>query len=608
MGTKTADPAAFANGQRLTFVVLATTDLHANLRSYNYYLDAEGGDPGLARVASVVRKLRAEAGNCLLLDNGDTLQGSPLGDLAAEGGLGRPHPMIAAMNALGYDAATLGNHDFNYGLDFLQEMLADAAFPVVLANLDRADGESLLPRSCVLTRVFTAEDGTPQTLRIGILGVVPPQITQWDARLLTGHVQTHPIVASARAEAAELHDRGADLVIALCHSGVGAEVDTPDLENAVLPLAASGAVDAIIAGHSHKTLPAPDQPGRVHGVPVVQPGFFGSHLGQIRFDLIHDGRWRVATSEVRLHRGDQAPPDPVLQDLSADSHAATLAHVRRPLGATDVPLETYFSLAGDGPALTLIAQASAAAARHQLDGHPLAHLPLLSAVAPFKAGGRAGPGYYTDIPAGPLSIRHVADLYGFPNGLHVLRVTGADLRDWLDRAASAFHRIEPGRDGQSLLDPDCAGYNFDVIHGLTYRIDVTAPARYSADGAQTFPGEGRIRDLCHMGRPLDDGDEFLVVTNSYRAAGGGHFAAAARSETVLASPDTVRDVLTRHITQASPLTPQTDDTWRFVPVPGTSVIYETGPGALRHKARMEVLGLTPLDRTDAGFLRCALPL
>lgn len=587
--------------------MLATTDLHATLRPYNYYLDTAGNDPGLASVATLVRKLRADCPNCLLFDNGDTLQGSPLGDLAAEGGLKAPHPMIAAMNALGYDAATVGNHDFNYGLDYLHRMLADATYPVVLANLDRADGESLLPRSAMLDRVFEGAEGGRHRLRIGVLGLTPPQVAKWDAALLSGQVRARPIVESARVEAARLRERGADLVIALCHSGLGPEADAPDLENAVLPLAAGKAVDGIVAGHTHKTLPAPEQPGKIHGIPVVQPGFLGSHLGQIRFRLVHDGRWRVTAGEARLHPVEISP-DPALKALSKSSHTATLAHVRRPIGTTDAPLETYFSLAGGCPSLALVAEATRSAARRALENHSLSHLPLLAAAAPFKAGGRGGPGYYTDIPAGPLSIRHAADLYAYPNSLHVLRVTGADLRDWLERSASAYRRITPGGERQSLLDRAFSGYNFDVIHGVTYSIDVTAPARYSADGEQAFDGPGRIRDLCHDARPVGPDDAFLVVTNSYRAAGGGHFPAPARCETVLARPIAVREVLTEHIATASPLSPRACCTWRFAPVPGTSVIYETGPGALRHSARIAALGLEPCGETPDGFQRFLLPL
>jgi len=240
--------------------------------------------------------------------------------------------------------------------------------------------------------------------------------------------------------------------------------------------------------------------------------------------------------------------------------------------------------------------------------HPLAHLPLLSAAAPFKAGGRGGPDYFTDIPAGPLWIRNAGDLFAFPNGLHVLHATGADLRDWLERAASAFHRIEPGRDGQPLLDRDFSSYNFDVIFGLTYRIDLAAAPLYSADGEAYFPGPGRIRDLAYRGEPVTDGQGFLVVTNSYRAAGGGHFTAPARCESVLASPATVRDVLARHMERESPLAPRPQPTWRFVPMPGTSVIFETGPGALRHRERIGALGLQPAGRSEDGFQRFRLQL
>lgn len=594
--------------RRARLVILATSDLHANLRPYNYYLDEDGGDPGLARAATLVRRIRAQEPNCLLFDNGDTLQGSPLGDLAVEGGTGFPHPMIAAMNALGYDGATVGNHDFNYGLEFLDRCLRDARFPVVLANLDHAGGGSLLPRSALLDRELLTEDGGRQTLRIGVIGLAPPQITKWDSALLAGRVKTAPIVERARQEATRLRAGGAELVVALCHSGLGAAQDAPDLENALLPLAASGAVDVIVAGHTHKTLPSDAHPGPIHGVPVVQPGFFGSHLGQITLGLEHDGRWRVTQSEAGLHPLSDLPADPALMSLSATAHEATLAHVRSPIGESDRPLETYFSLAADCPSLALIAEAARVHAARALEGHPLAHLPLLSAAAPFKAGGRAGPGYYTDIPAGPLSIRHAADLYGYPNALHVLHATGADLRDWLERAASAFNRIEPDRPAQHLLDPGFSSYNFDVIFGLGYRIDLSQPALYSADGEQVFPGPGRIRDLVHEGRPVQADEAFLIVTNSYRAAGGGHFLAPTRCPPVLACQDTVRDVLVRHIRDCSPLSPRAEPVWSFCPMPGTSVILETGPGAMAHPARIAELGLTPLDRDSAGFQRFLMPL
>lgn len=612
MGTK-ADRAAIPEpGRQLRLVLLATTDLHANLRPYNYYLDSEADDPCLASVATLVDTLRVQEPNCLLFDNGDTLQGTPLGDVAHEQDLTDPHPMIAAMNLMGYDAATVGNHDFNYGLAFLARCIAGADFPVVVANVDRADGTPLLPRSTLLERDFTDDSGATQRLRIGVLGLTPPQITKWDSTLLAGRVTTRPIVETAKKESKALRAAGADLVIALCHSGQGSDQDAPDLENALLPLAASGGADAIVAGHTHRVFPDAQTSGLIHGVPVVQPGFFGSHLGQITLDLTHEDGWKVVRATSRVHpvqSGDgPVTASPAILRLSEGSHGQTLAHTRRPIGDTRSALETYFALAGDSPTLAFMAEATQRHARHLLQSHPLADLPLLSAVAPFKGGGRAGPGYYTDIPAGPLTLRNAADLYAFPNSLQVLRVTGVDLTDWLERAASAFLRILPGQHGQSLLDPGFSSYNFDVIFGVSYKIDVSQPARYSADGEQVFPGPGRIRDLCCNGRAIKPSDAFLVVTNSYRAAGGGHYPAPARCETVLQSPRAVRNLLAEHILAVSPITPMARETWRFAPLGGTRVIYETGPGALDHINRAAALGLRPLDLAPNGFFRFEMML
>ncbi|WP_370251955.1 bifunctional 2',3'-cyclic-nucleotide 2'-phosphodiesterase/3'-nucleotidase [Nioella sp.] len=608
MRTPSAFTADQTHGRHLELVLLATTDLHAHLRPFNYYTDSEGDHPGLSRIATLVERQRALHPNCLLFDNGDTLQGTPLGDVAVEAPTPGPHPMIAAMNALGYDAATVGNHDFNYGLAFLHQAVATADHPVVLANVTLADGTALLPRSVILDRAFRDADGQAAQLRIGVIGLAPPQITKWDASLLKGRVETSPIVATAKAEATPLRQAGADLVIALCHSGEGPSVDADDLENALLPLAASGAVDAIVAGHTHRHLP---RDGIAFACPVVQPGFFGSHLGQITLTLRDSSEgWQVVGAHTMLHpaTGPDAPASPALMRLSEQAHEATIAHARRQIGITEAPLETFFALAGDSPTLALVAEAGRAHAVRALKDHPLAQLPILSAAAPFKAGGRGGPGAYTDIPAGPLSLRNAADLYPFPNALHVLRASGADLRDWLERVASAFNRIDPGSNGQTLLDPGFSGYNFDVLFGLSYRFDLSAPARYSADGEQSIPGPGRVRALSHQGRPLSDDDAFLVVTNSYRAAGGGHFMAPPRCDTVLAETISVREVVTRHIIGSSPLRPKAQPTWGFEPMGRTEVLYETGPGAVTHTERMDALGLAPVGPADGGFFRFTLRL
>ena len=616
MRTQADKGASPAKGRRLRIVLLATTDLHATLRPYNYYLDAPGDEPGLARVATLVNQVRDREPNCLLFDNGDTLQGTPLGDVASEPGAPDPHPMITAMNQMGYDAATVGNHDFNYGLPFLERVISGANYPVVLTNVDRSDGRPLLHRSVILDRQVRDSAGQTHALRIGVLGLTPPQITKWDSTLLSGQLVSRPIVESATQEAAGLRAAGADLVVALCHSGQGPAQDAPCLENALLPLAASGCADAIVAGHTHGLFPTTQDSGLIHGIPVVQPGFFGSHLGQITLDLDlgldGDDGWQVAQAFSCLHPVETAeatvPACPAILARSEDSHRATLAHTRRHIGDTTIALETYFALAGNSPTLALMAEATRRFGEQALKGESLADLPLLTAVAPFKGGGRAGPGYYSDIPAGPLSLRNAADLYAFPNTLQILRVTGADLMDWLERSASAFRQIAPGAQDQTLLDPGFSSYNFDVIFGLTYAIDLSQPARYSADGDQVFLGPGRIRDLQRCGRPVRPADTFHIVTNSYRASGGSGFPAPARCPSVFTSPVAVRKLLADHIAKTSPLRPTAQDTWRFTALTGTRVLYETGPGAVSHTDRALSLGLTPVGPADNGFFQFEMTL
>ena len=168
---------------RLRLRLLGLTDLHANLYPYDYYRDRPDNSVGLARTASLIAEARKESPNCLLFDNGDILQGTPLGDFAADAIAKDPkavHPVIAAMNTLAFAAATIGNHEFNYGLGVLERAYAEARFPVVCCNVRRSDGSPWFPPSVVIERKFVDEAGAPHGLKVGVIGVAPPQIAQWD--------------------------------------------------------------------------------------------------------------------------------------------------------------------------------------------------------------------------------------------------------------------------------------------------------------------------------------------------------------------------------------------------------------------------------------------
>ncbi|AHM03086.1 2',3'-cyclic-nucleotide 2'-phosphodiesterase [Roseibacterium elongatum DSM 19469] len=608
--------------------ILATSDLHAHLMPYDYFRDCPDDKVGLLRVAERIIAARAACENTLLLDNGDTLQGAPLGDAAVSEIMprGRTHPMIAAMNTLGYDAATLGNHDFDFGLEALAAAMAGACFPVVLANIRRTDGVPLAPPRALLRRKVVARCGTSHTLRIGVTGVAPPQIARWSRKRLGDRIQVADMPRIAARQARALRREGADLVIVLAHSGLGAAVAETGMENAAHLLAALPDVDAVIAGHSHRVFPDADHPeGLLAGTPVVQPGFHGSHLGCIDLTLsrtrpeVADGpgpHWSVSGARARTLPLSPTPGTglrrvfrhhPALIPTARAEHRAVRRYAAQPLGESAVPLETYFSLIAPCAATQLVADAQADAARALIAQRPdLTHLPLISAVAPYKCGGRGGPSNYTDIPAGTLRLRNAADLYIYPNQLCVLRLTGADVKDWLERVASAFHRIRPDAPDaapQPLIDHAFAGYNFDHLVGLRYRFDLSQPARTDAEGAQFFATPGRVRDLCHAdGTALQADDTVLVATNSYRSEGGGHFPICAKAETIATAPGNLRDAVIDRIAAATaPLSPQVAHGFSFVPLGGTPVLFETGPGAAHHAARARALGLTPLGLQESGF-------
>jgi 2',3'-cyclic-nucleotide 2'-phosphodiesterase / 3'-nucleotidase len=617
---------ALAQAARVKLRLLGTTDLHVNVLPYDYYRDQPDETVGLARTAALIRGARAEARNAILFDNGDLIQGSPMGDwVAYKRGVkaGEVHPIFAGMNELDYACATLGNHEFNYGLTFLGFSLSGAKFPFVCANLVKSDGSPLVKPWIVLDREVEDESGGKQRLRIGVIGFVPPQIMQWDQGHLAGKVSTTDIVEAARKHLPEL-DRQSDLVVALCHSGIEAGPRKGGDENAALYLSEVPGIDAIFTGHQHKVFPGKDfanlpgvdaDRGTLNGIPSVMAGFWGSHLGIIDLGLEKQAEgWKVVEFRtearaiyerregtiVRLAENDEAVAAAV-----APAHDSTLDYVRQPVGESSVPITSFFALVADDPSVQIVAQAQSWYVQHLAAAQPaLKDLPVLSAAAPFKAGGRGGPDYYTDVKAGPIAIKDVADLYLYPNTVRAVKVTGAQVREWLERSAGLFNRIDPARrDEQALISPDFPSFNFDVLDGVTYRIDVTQPARYAKDGTVAAPDAHRIVDLRYNGQPIDPAASFLVATNNYRAGGGGHFPGADGSTIVLEAPDSNRDVLVRYIVEKKTVAPAADGNWTFVPWPEQAVVtFETSP----HAAKAPVpasLKLTPLGDGRNGFMR-----
>lgn len=607
--------------------ILATTDLHCNLLSYDYYADREDPGVGLSRLASLIVKARREAetlgGASLLVDNGDALQGSPIGEaslLLDRDALGdgvSTHPLMSAFTALEYDAVGLGNHDFNYGLEALAGVLRDAPCAALCSNMYSVLPDQDLPfdTTTILERQIPGLPHAPR-LRIGVLSVLPPQTMTWDAHMLGGRVQVQDMVQAATIQAAALKQAGCDLVLALAHTGVGGSEPVPDMENALRPIVATVDIDAVIGGHTHLVLPHPEH---AFAKPVVMPGAHGSHLGQIDLHLTYGAEgWRIETwraSAKPIARRDAwgrlTPLTPENANLCAvleEAHKQTQLRMKEPVGETEIPLHSYFTFFGEDHGLALVARAQMAAARPMLEGTTIGELPLLSAVSPGKFGGRSGPESYTEIASGNLFMRNVADLQIFPNTLKVVTLSGSELRDWLEMSAGMFNQIVPGSFGAELVNLDRAGHNFDVIFGLNYEIDLSQPPRFSSSGVVINPGARRIKALRWNGREVLDAQHFAVVTNSYRISGGGNFKMVQAAEQVPLPTVKVRDVIRDYVAGHLPGETVHSHPYPFqlAPLGDTTVTAFTGPVARNYLDELpsglaEDQGITP-----NGFLKLSL--
>lgn len=608
--------------------ILATSDLHMHLLGWDYPGDRTAEGVGLMGLSAQIAALRSDAAATLLIDNGDFLQGTLLGDWhQTQWRRGRPnaHPITAAMGELGYDAVTLGNHEFDYGLEYLSSICETARFPIVSANLHGPDGGAApLPRVrpwVMIERSIPDAQNRPVALRIGVFGVMPPQTMNWNRRSLCGRATISGIVEAGEKAVSALRQAGANLVIALSHSGIVDPENPQSDENASLPLAAVPGIDAIVSGHTHRVFPGPDhegiagadcQAGTLAGTPAVMPGRWGSHLGQIDLALRRDGSqgWSVARHEVRVHRAKETGTDAPKPETSATmseplaDHETARIWGAEPVGHSHAPLHSYFAPIQSGAACDLMAQAQVWGLMQHLDDPDLRALPVLSAVSPFRSGGRAGPRGYVDIPPGPLTRAAAAMLFPFPNELRALVIDGAGLRDWLDHAAMQFTQISEGDGDRPLLNDDWMAHNFDVIFGIRYRFDLTAAPRPCAT-----PGRSRICEISHRERPVSDSCRFLLITNEYRANGGGGFPGCT-PEAVVADPKiTAREALEGFLAARGPYRPNgMGSIFDFAPVQDASAVVVTGPGAARHVGAQDLPALEPLGQGKDGFDRYRLSL
>ncbi|MCU5741157.1 bifunctional 2',3'-cyclic-nucleotide 2'-phosphodiesterase/3'-nucleotidase [Bacillus cereus] len=577
--------------------ILETSDIHVNLMNYDYYQTKTDNKVGLVQTATLVNKAREEVKNSVLFDDGDALQGTPLGDYVANK-IKDPknrvdpsytHPLYRVMNLMKYDVISLGNHEFNYGLDYLNKVIEKTDFPVINSNVYKVDhddkeenDENYFKPYHILEKEVVDEAGQKQIVKIGVMGFVPPQIMNWDKANLEGKVKAKDIVATARIMVKKMQDEGADIIVALAHSGVDKSEykEANKMENASYHLATQvPGVDAVLMGHSHTEVK-----DVFNGVPVVMPGVFGSNLGIIDMQLKKvNGKWEVqkdqSKPQLRPIANSKGTPlvesDQKLVNEIKDEHQATIDYVNTPVGETKAPINSYFSLVQDDPSVQIVTNAQKWYVEQELkkpEYEKIKDIPVLSAGAPFKAGGRNGATYYTDIPAGTLAIKNVADLYVYPNTLYAVKVNGAQVKEWLEMSAGQFNQIDPTKtEEQPLVNIGYPTYNFDILDGLKYEIDVTQPAKYDKDGKVVNANANRIVNMTYEGKPVADNQEFIVATNNYRGS-SKTFPGVSEGEVIYQSQDETRQIIVKYMQETPVINPTADKNWTFKPIVADKLI------------------------------------
>jgi len=487
----------------------------------------------------------------LLLDAGDTIQGTPLAYYYAKVEpitRAHVHPMAAAMNAIGYTAAALGNHEFNYGLDVLRTFERQLDFPLLAANaLDVGTGLPAFPPYIVKTVWRTGG----QPLRVGILGLTNPGIAVWDRAHVDGVLTFPGLVEQALHWVPEVRSKS-DLVIVVAHSGadlsssLGDQVPFPE-NCAELVAETVPGIDAILVGHAHVEIAQRLVTNKVTGRPVLltEPLYSGKRLSVMEFDLQYDKRWRLVESRSSVLSSATVPEDPRIVRLLRHDHEKVVTYVNARIGTCLGAMSAARSRFEDTPALGLINHVQA------LELAKSTSLPVLSLCAPFNRAAA--------IPAGEVSVRDVAGLYIFDNTLVGVRLTGAELRDFLEESARYFPQVSSaGPFTPTELSADVPDYNFDIAYGLE------APLTYDIDIAR--PVGSRIVDLRYDGVLVGASQEFAVAVNNYRQAGGGDFPHIASAPVLHNQQQEIRQLLIDWVKAAGVIDPAsfTRSDWRLV--------------------------------------------
>ncbi|MFI6872084.1 bifunctional metallophosphatase/5'-nucleotidase [Streptomyces sp. NPDC050400] len=541
--------------KRYSFTVMGTTDLHGHVFNWDYfknadYADAAGNAQGLARISTLVDRVRKEKGrgNTLLIDAGDTIQGTPLTYYFARvdpitAANGPVHPMAQAMNAIGYDAAALGNHEFNYGIDTLRKFESQLRFPLLGANAVDARTEQPAFRPYVMKTMRTPHG---KDVKVAILGLTNPGIAIWDKAYVQGVLKFPGLEEQAAKWVPKLRSMGADVVIVSAHSGASGRSSwgdqLPYVENAAASVAAKvPGIDAILVGHAHveiaQQLVTNERTGRQ--VVLAEPLCYAERLALFDFELEWDkGRWTVTSASSKLLNSNSVADDPKITKLLADQHALVVTYVNQVVGRATTTLTTVDARYKDAPIIDLINKVQADVVTEALKSTEYASLPVLSQASPFSRT--------SEIPAGEVTIRDLSGLYVYDNTLVAKLMTGAQVRAYLEYSAEYFVQTAAGAvvDVEKLTNannrPD---YNYDYVSGLSYDIDIAQPAG------------SRIKNVTFRGAALDDAAKFVFAVNNYRANGGGAFPHVASAQELWSESTEIRTRIAEWVTAKGVLDP-----------------------------------------------------
>ncbi|WP_151479278.1 bifunctional metallophosphatase/5'-nucleotidase [Streptomyces albicerus] len=542
--------------RRYSLTVMGTTDLHGHVFNWDYFKDAEykdaaGNAQGLARISTLVNAVRKEKGRCntLLLDAGDTIQGTPLtyyyakvDPITAKGG--PVHPMAQAMNAIGYDAVALGNHEFNYGIETLRKFEEQCDFPLLGANA--LDAKTLKPAfPPYFIKKFHVKGAPPVT--VAVLGLTNPGIAIWDKAYVQGKLTFPGLEEQAAKWVPKLRSMGADVVVVSAHSGSSGTSSygdqLPYIENSAALVAQQvPGIDAILVGHAHTEIAELKVTNEKTGRTVVlsEPLAYAERLSLFDIELVFEkGRWTVESVAATVRDSKTVADDPKITRLLKDEHDVVVAYVNQVVGTATETLTTVEARYKDAPIIDLITKVQEDVVKAALAGTEYASLPVLSQASPFSRT--------SEIPAGDVTIRDLSSLYVYDNTLVAKLMTGAQVRAYLEYSAQYFVQTAAGAavDVEKLTNagnrPD---YNYDYVSGLTYEIDIAQPAG------------SRIKNLSYNGAALDDAQKFVFAVNNYRANGGGAFPHVASAQELWAESTEIRTRIAEWVTEKGTLDPK----------------------------------------------------